>query len=126
MKYSIIIPYRNREEHLQIMLPRLQEVFEKESYEIIVSEQNDDDNFRISCVENVGFLHSKGDIITIHMYSDKGPKVLFGTFEYDAIFTLDWTKTASSRWSVSGCITKGYLRDITIQMVRDMKLNLIL
>ena len=65
MKYSIIIPYRNREEHLQIMLPRLQEVFEKESYEIIVSEQNDDENFRISCVENVGFLHSKGDIVIL-------------------------------------------------------------
>ena len=55
MKYSIIIPYRNREEHLQIMLPRLKEFFKDESYEIIVSEQNDNDNFRIACVENVGF-----------------------------------------------------------------------
>ena len=65
MKYSIIIPYRNREEHLQIMLPRLQEFFKDESYEIIVSEQNDNDNFRIACVENIGFQHAKGDIIVL-------------------------------------------------------------
>jgi glycosyltransferase involved in cell wall biosynthesis len=65
MKYSIIIPYRNREEHLQIMLPRLKEVFKDESYEIIVSEQNDNDNFRIACVENIGFQYAKGDIIVL-------------------------------------------------------------
>lgn len=66
MKYSIIIPYRNRESHLEIMIPRLQEVFKNESYEIIVSEQDDQENFRIACVENVGYLHSKGDIIILH------------------------------------------------------------
>lgn len=66
MRYSIIIPYRNREEHLQILLPRLQEFFKHESYEIIVSEQNDLNNFQISCVENVGFMHSNGDIIVLH------------------------------------------------------------
>lgn len=66
MKYSIIIPYRNREEHLQILLPRLQEVFKNESYEIIISEQDNNDNFQIACVENIGYLHSKGDIIILH------------------------------------------------------------
>jgi glycosyltransferase involved in cell wall biosynthesis len=66
MKYSIIIPYRNREEHLQILLPRLQELFKDESYEIIVSEQDNDDNFQIACVENVGYNHSKGEIIILH------------------------------------------------------------
>lgn len=65
MTYSIIIPYRNREEHLEILLPRLQEVFKNESYEIIVTEQNDSDNFRIACVENVGFQYAKGDIIIL-------------------------------------------------------------
>ena len=65
MTYSIIIPYRDREEHLQILLPRLQEFFEKESYEIIISEQNDSDNFRIACVENIGFQHAKGDVIVL-------------------------------------------------------------
>lgn len=56
MKYSIIIPYRNREEHLQILLPRLQEVFQNESYEIIVSEQDNDDNFQIACLEKFHVL----------------------------------------------------------------------
>lgn len=65
MKYSIIIPYRNREEHLQILLPRLQEFFSNESYEIIVSEQNDNDNFRIACVENIGFQYAQGDVIVL-------------------------------------------------------------
>jgi len=50
---------------LQIMLPRLKEFFKDESYEIIVSEQNDNDNFRIACVENVGFQYAKGDIIVL-------------------------------------------------------------
>ena len=67
-----------------------------------------------------------GDIITINMYVDKGPKVVFGPFEYDAVFTLDWKEDVSSRWSVAGCITKGYLRDMTIQIERQKKLDLLL
>jgi hypothetical protein len=47
------------------MLPRLKEFFKDESYEIIVSEQNDNDNFRIACVENIGFQYAKGDIIVL-------------------------------------------------------------
>lgn len=47
------------------MLPRLQEVFKDVDYEIIVSEQNDNDNFRIACVENIGFKYSTGDIIIL-------------------------------------------------------------
>jgi hypothetical protein len=66
MKYSIIIPYRDREEHLSILLPRLQEVFEGTEYEIIVSEQDNDDNFQISCVQNVGYEKSTGDIVIFH------------------------------------------------------------
>lgn len=65
MEYSIIIPYRNRESHLEILLPRLQEIFKHKSYEIIVSEQNDLDNFRIACVENIGFQYCKGNTIIL-------------------------------------------------------------
>jgi hypothetical protein len=65
-----------------------------------------------------------GDIIHINMYSDKGPKVVFGGYsEYDAEFTLDWDKTSSARLTVASCITKGYLADITKNVHRDEKLN---
>ena len=64
--YSIIIPYRDREAHLELMLPRLQEVFEGKQYEIIVSEQNDNDNFNLSNTQNVGVQHAKGNIIVLH------------------------------------------------------------
>ena len=65
-----------------------------------------------------------GDIIPIHMYSDKGPKVVFGGYtEYDAEFTIDWDKTSSARLSVASCITKGYLVDVTKGVNRQEKLN---
>lgn len=66
MKYSIIIPYRNREEHLGILLPRLQEKFADKDYEIIVSEQGNEDNFQIATVNNIGFREATGDVIVLH------------------------------------------------------------
>jgi glycosyltransferase involved in cell wall biosynthesis len=65
-KYSIIIPYRNRESHLQLLLPRLQEVFKDRDYEIIVSEQNDTDNFNLSNTQNVAAQYATGNIIVLH------------------------------------------------------------
>jgi glycosyltransferase involved in cell wall biosynthesis len=66
MKYSIIIPYRNREAHLQVLLPVLTEKFSGTSFEVIVSEQNDNDNFRIACVQNIAYNYAKGDILIFH------------------------------------------------------------
>jgi beta-1,4-galactosyltransferase 4 len=66
MKYSIIIPYRNREEHLEVLLPRLQEKFADKDYEIIISEQGNQDNFQIATVNNIGFKESTGDVIILH------------------------------------------------------------
>jgi hypothetical protein len=66
MKYSIIIPYRDREAHLSLLLPRLHEAFADKDYEIIVSEQNNDDNFQIACVENVGAKLATGDVFVFH------------------------------------------------------------
>ena len=84
------------------------------------------DNVSICLDSDIRHYHQFkiGDIINIHMYSDKGPKVVFGGYdEYDAEFTLDWTKTSSARLSIAGCITKGYLVDITKQVDRDFKLK---
>ena len=64
--YSIIIPYRDREEHLKVLLPRLQEKFLGKDYEIIISEQGNDDNFQIAIVNNIGFREAKGNIIILH------------------------------------------------------------
>ena len=65
-----------------------------------------------------------GEIIHINMYSDKGPKLVFGTVEYYVHeFTIDWTKTSSARLDIGSCITKGYMRDITISVYREKKLN---
>jgi len=66
MKYSIIIPYRNREAHLQVLLPTLLNKFSGEEFEIIISEQNDNDNFRIACVQNVAYNYAKGEILIFH------------------------------------------------------------
>jgi hypothetical protein len=65
-KYSIIIPYRDRRSHLEIILSRLLDHFKDKDFEIIISEQNDDDNFRIACVENIGVMYSTGETIILH------------------------------------------------------------
>lgn len=86
------------------------------------------DNVSICLDTDIGYHHQFkiGDIINIHMYPDKGPKVVFGDyvgFEYDAEFTLDWTKTSSARLTIDVCITKGYLADVTKQVDRNFKLE---
>jgi hypothetical protein len=58
------------------------------------------------------------------MYSDKGPKVVFGgRIEYDAEFTIDWDKGYSDRLSVITAISKGYLVDVTKGVERQEKLK---
>jgi hypothetical protein len=66
MKYSIIVPYRDREDNLKVLLPRLQDVFSGKDYEIIISEQDNDDNFQISCVQNAGYSVSTGEVVIFH------------------------------------------------------------
>ena len=80
------------------------------------------------CVDSdINYHHEfeVGDIIDINMYIDKGPKVVFGEFEYDAQFILGWDKSQSrmrvGRLTVDWCINNGYLCDITIQVERDRK-----
>jgi glycosyltransferase involved in cell wall biosynthesis len=63
---SIIIPYRNREEHLSILLPALIKKFQDENYEIIIAEQNDQEKFRLSSLYNIAFKYTSGDLIIFH------------------------------------------------------------
>jgi len=64
--YSIIIPYRDRRNHLQILLPVLLEKFADKEFEIIIAEQNDNDKFRLSSLYNIGVQHSEGDVLIFH------------------------------------------------------------
>ena len=64
-----------------------------------------------------------GDVIKIHMYSNKGPKVPFGGIEYDAQFTYQWDSIKPKRLSISSLISLGYMADITKSIERNNKLS---
>jgi hypothetical protein len=66
IKYSIIISYRNREEHLSILLPRLKEIFINTSYEIIIAEQDNDEKFQKNSLYNIATEKATGDIFIFH------------------------------------------------------------
>jgi len=66
IKYSIIISYRNREEHLSVLLPRLKEIFINTSYEIIIAEQDNDEKFQKNSLYNIATQKATGDIFIFH------------------------------------------------------------
>lgn len=66
VKYSIIISYRNREDHLAIMLPRLKELFADKSYEIIIAEQDNDEKFQKNSLYNLAALKARGELLIFH------------------------------------------------------------
>jgi predicted glycosyltransferase involved in capsule biosynthesis len=66
IKYSIIISYRNREEHLSVLLPRLKEIFTNKSYEIIIAEQDNNEKFQKNSLYNIATEKSTGDIFIFH------------------------------------------------------------
>lgn len=66
MTYSIIIPYRDREEHLSKLLPRLHSIFENTNYEIIVVEQDDSDKFQKNSLYNIAGLVANGNLLIFH------------------------------------------------------------
>ena len=66
IKYSIIISYRNREEHLSILLPRLKEIFNNKSYEVIIAEQDNDEKFQKNSIYNIATQKATGDIFIFH------------------------------------------------------------
>lgn len=68
MKFSIIIPYRDRRAHLDIVIPRLREHFTARGleHEIIIAEQADNKKFRRGNLRNVGAVYATGDILVFH------------------------------------------------------------
>lgn len=68
MKFNIIIPYRDREEHLRILIPRLHMVFINNGYDfdITVTEQADRDPFKKTCIINEAVKQTEGDILVLH------------------------------------------------------------
>jgi hypothetical protein len=66
MKYSIIISYRDREEHLSTLLPRLQELFQNKTYEIIIAEQDNKDKFQKNSLYNLAAQKANGELLIFH------------------------------------------------------------
>jgi hypothetical protein len=89
MSYSIIIPYRDRKEHLEILLPSLIEKFKNEEYEIIVSEQDDTESFSSSILYNIGYHYSTYENLVLHV-ADYVPtnNVSYNINEYDCILPV--------------------------------------
>lgn len=63
---SIVVCYRNREEHLKKFVPHIRKFFGNEPHEIIVVEQADDTRFRRGNLLNEGARIAKGDVIALH------------------------------------------------------------
>ena len=64
--YSFIISYRNREDHLSKLLPRLKTIMEGKSYEIVVVEQDDNDKFQKNSLYNLAVQHTSGRLLIFH------------------------------------------------------------
>lgn len=63
---SFIISYRDREEHLSKLLPRLQTLLSGSSYEIIIAEQDDNDKFQKNSLYNLAAKKASGQYLVFH------------------------------------------------------------
>ena len=84
-----------------------------------------DKDLSICLDSDVHYYHefAVGDILTIEMWSDRGPKIKFGKVEYDAVFTWKWNTTGSKRLTIAGAISSGMLVDIALAVIRESKLK---
>jgi predicted glycosyltransferase involved in capsule biosynthesis len=60
-KLAVIVPYRNREEHLKVFMPYMEKSLteEKVPFDIFIIEQHDDKPFNRAKLLNVGFSEAK-------------------------------------------------------------------
>lgn len=58
-KLSIIVPYRNREEHLQIFINEMSQFIKNIDFNIVIVEQNDEKPFNRAKLLNIGFDHKR-------------------------------------------------------------------
>lgn len=68
MKYSICFSYRDREEHLGIVIPKIHDYLMHQAieHEFIIAEQNDDKKFRRANLLNEAVKAASGDIVVLH------------------------------------------------------------
>lgn len=67
-KFSVVIPFRDRHEHLSVLVPHLRNYATENGleFEIIVAEQNDTLPLRRGALRNEGVRISTGNIIVLH------------------------------------------------------------
>jgi hypothetical protein len=60
-KLGIIVPYRDREEHLKVFVPYMNEYLKNYTYEILIVEQSPEESFNRAKLCNIGFDIGKKD-----------------------------------------------------------------
>lgn len=63
---SIIVCYRDREEHLERFVPHIRKAFADVPHEIIIVEQDDDEKFRRGQLLNDGVRYARYDRVALH------------------------------------------------------------
>lgn len=86
---SIIIPYRDRENHLAVLAPRLREALP--DAEVLVIEQGDDKPFNRAKLLNVGAHYTKGNWLVMHDVDKVPVKVDYFAKAYDKVIQLEWS-----------------------------------
>ena len=70
-----------------------------------------------------------GDIILVEYDINGKTTLIFDVMSmsysitFGAEFKIDWDKTCSMRLSIAGCITRGYMVDVTKNVDRNFKLE---
>ena len=55
----VIVPYRNRQSHLNVFIKHMPEILKDKNYEIVIAHQCDNRYFNRGAMKNVGLLYIK-------------------------------------------------------------------